>query len=351
MWVENKIHKDDLDYIISVPFIDWSRFKGKHVLVTGGTGLIGASLVDSLVYADIHKNLGLKVSIIVRNVEKAADVFEAQLAHGDLDIIQGDVSQLSDLSGHFDFIVHAASPTSSRFFAEHPVETIDIAISGTKNMLETARRCSSEAFVYLSSMEVYGAPQTDEKIKEDHVCNIDLSSPRSSYPESKRLSEVLCTAYVHEYGVHARSIRLTQTFGPGVAYDDQRVFAQFARCALEGKDIQLATKGETKRSYLYTADAVTAIIAVLLNGNDGEAYNAANEDTYCSILDMAKLVSSLSRYSIRELVPETSFNDSGIYAPVLHMNLDTTRLRALGWYPRYSLKEMFRRMIISMEGK
>ena len=113
---------------------------------------------------------------------------------------------------------------------------------------------------------------------------------RSSYPESKRLCESLCSAYASEYGVPAKVVRLTQTFGVGVSYNDGRVFAEFARCAIEGRDIVLKTKGQTKRNYIDIDDAVNAIFTVLLKGVAGEAYNVANEDTYCSIYEMANMV-------------------------------------------------------------
>lgn len=115
-------------------------------------------------------------------------------------------------------------------------------------------------------------------------------SVRACYPESKRMCENLCACYMKEYGVPVNIVRLTQTFGPGVEYDDGRIFAELARCVIEKRDIVLHTKGETKRNYLFTKDAVNAIITVLLHGENGQAYNAANEETYCSILEMANMV-------------------------------------------------------------
>ena len=171
---------------------------------------------------------------------------------------------------------------------------------------------------------------------------------RSSYPESKRMAEALCAGYAAELGVHAKVLRLTQTFGPGVAYDDGRVFASFGRSALEGRDIVLHTAGETERSYLYTADAVTAILTVLLRGRDGQAYNAANEDTYCSIRAMAELVGRTSGPAPVSVRVEPQDGERLGYAPTLKMDLDTSRLQALGWRPTVGLEEMYRRMLAGM---
>ncbi len=248
-----------------------------------------------------------------------------------------------------DYIIHGASQTSSRAFIEEPIETITTALTGTKNMLEFARVNNVKGFVYLSSMEVYGSPLNDLKIDEKHGTNLDTMKVRSCYPESKRMCESLCASYSSEFGVPAKVVRLTQTFGPGVKYDDGRVFAEFARCAIERRNIVLKTKGETRRSYLYTEDAVNAILTVLYNGIPGQAYNAANEETYCSIYEMAKMVAGrFGDNSVKVLVEETNPEKLG-YAPVLYMNLDTTKLHNLGWKAKFNLESMYQNMIEDMK--
>ena len=199
-------------------------------------------------------------------------------------------------------------------------------------------------------MEVYGTPTTDEKIDEKHATNLNTMFPRSAYPESKRMCESLSASYASQYGVPAKVVRLTQTFGPGVQYNDGRVFAEFARCAIEGRDIVLHTKGETRRSYLYTEDAVNAILTVLVKGKAGEAYNAANEDTYCSIYEMAELVANdCAGGKIKVLIEEAESSSYG-YAPTLHMNLDTGKLMKLGWNPSVDLASMYKNMVGAMKG-
>ena len=138
--------------------------------------------------------------------------------------------------------------------------------------------------------------------------------------------------------------------GPGVEYDDNRVFAYFGRCVLEKQDIVLKTKGETERDYLYTADAVTAILTVLLDGEKGTAYNAADESTYCSIAEMAEMLAGEAGISVRY---DLGGNSSDGYLSTLYMDLDTSRLRALGWnviYPE-GLSEIYRRMMLCMTKK
>ena len=223
--------------------------------------------------------------------------------------------------------------------------------NGTSKVLEAAVKSNVKSMVFLSTMEVYGTPETDEKIFEDHGTNLDMAKIRSCYPESKRLCELLCSSYFSEYGVPVKTIRLTQTFGPGVGYSDGRVFADFARCLIEKRDIVLKTKGETKRNYLYLADAVTAILTVLTKGENGQLYNAANEATYCSIYEMAELVASLAEdESCHVVIDETGCEKRG-FAPTLKMNLDTSKLRSLGWRPTCDLKQMFEILVSDMQLK
>ncbi len=318
------------------------KLSQKTVLITGATGLIGSNLVKYLLSQEIP---GLTLVALVRSCSKARLVFGDLIQNPALQFLEGDICDLPTISRNIDYIIHAACPTSSREFVLHPVEISSGVLHGTLQMLNLARDKQVAGFVYLSSMEVYGAPTTDDLIYETHPSSLITMDPRSSYPEAKRMSETLCASYASEYGVPAKVIRLTQTFGEGVRREDGRVFAEFARCALESKDIVLHTKGETKRSYLHVKDAVKAILTVLLEGKPGEAYNASNESTYCTIYEMAQMVAKkLAHGDIRvviELADEKQFG----YAPVLHMNLDTTKLRSLGWEPQYDLEEMYRSMI------
>ena len=326
-----------------------SRIEGSTIFITGATGLIGKNLIKTILSYNNTASNPIKIVALVRDKSKA----EIMFSDFDTDCILyeiGDISECKPINMNIDYIIHGASQTTSKAFVDYPVETINTAIDGTKNMLELARINNVKSFVYLSSMEVYGTPQTDEKIDETHSTNLNFMNPRSCYPVSKIMCESLCSSYSSEYGVPAKVVRLTQTFGLGVQYNDTRVFAQFARCAVEGRDIILQTKGDTKRCYLYTEDAVAAIMTVLINGTNGEAYNAANEDTYCSIYEMAELVANECSDKPVKVLVELAENAGSLgYAPTLKMNLDTRKLKSLGWYPKTSLKEMYLMMITEMK--
>lgn len=344
------LKRKDMENICREQAIPWERLRGKSIFITGATGLIGKTLVHALQHKNRMDHLNCRILVYVRNRKKAERLFGEESA--ELRIYTGDITEKPTIGEPVHFIVHGASQTSSGAFVKEPVETIHTSVTGTDQMLKLAAEKKVEGFLYLSSMEVYGAPETDEKIREDHSTDLDPMSVRSSYPESKRMCECLCASYCREYQVPARILRLTQTFGPGVDYHDERIFAEFARCVIEERDIVLHTEGKTKRSYLYTADAVTAILTVLLNGRDQEAYNAANEESYCSIYEMACMVAETfggDKTRVRIRIPQ-DLEKFG-YAPTLHMNLDTEKLRELGWKPKYSLDQCFTQMIQDMKNQ
>ena len=254
-------------------------------------------------------------------------------------------------SDSVDYIIHGASATSSKYFVSNPVETIYTALDGTSNILKFATEKKINGMVYLSSLEVYGTPEKDaDLITENDYGYIEPLSVRSSYYEGKRMGECLCASYAHEYSVPVKIARLSQTFGPGVAYEDGRVFAEFARCALEQRDIVLHTQGHTVRSYCYTKDALSALLYILISGKAGEAYNVTNMDTAVSIKEMAELVcETIGSGKIKTVIDIPEDLASFGYNPEMIIRLDSKKLMQLGWKATIGLEEMFERLIKGMK--
>lgn len=341
---------EDIEKIAGAEFIPWEKLQGVTLLVTGATGLIGRTFINGLAYANKAKKLDLNVIALVRDEQRAKERFAEILYDKNtcLSLLVCTVENLPEVACSVDYIVHGASQTASRAFVDNPVETIETTLKGTMNLLHLAKEKQVKGFVYLSSMEVYGYPERGHKVSEDEIGLFAPQNMRNSYPIGKIAAENLCCGYASEYGLPAMTIRLTQTFGAGVNYNDTRVFAYFARCIKEQKDIVLKTKGETERCYLYTTDAATAILTVLLKGQPGAIYNAADETTYCSIAQMAEKVARDGGVNVVYDIQDAASNG---FPDTLYMNLDTSALKGLGWLPLgggQSLIEMYRRMIRGM---
>lgn len=330
--MNNSIFEEDIKNIIN--YFDMSVFDGKTILVTGATGLIGKLCVKSL----LNSGYNTQVIALVRDEEKAKNIFGESKR---LTYLVQDINQRINTTRRVDYIIHAASTTSSKDFVEKPVETIYTAINGSRNVLEFAKNKRLEGMVYLSSLEIYGVNEK-ENIKEEDYGYIDILNPRSSYSESKKMVETMCISYGTEYGVPVKIARLAQTFGAGVSISDNRVFAQFAKAIINKENIILHTKGETKRNYCYTTDAVRGIFTILTKGENNNAYNVANENSYCSISEMAHLLENeytKVEYKIDEV-------NRG-YNPTVKIALNTEKLNALGWEAKVNLKEMFDKLIMN----
>lgn len=324
--------------------LPWEAFKGRSFVVTGATGLVGSLLVRALLYCDRVHGLGIKVYALVRSVEKAKQIFGETNAP---EYLVADLAK-DEIAGDFacDYVIHAAAVTTSKLMVSDPVGTIRTAIDGTEKLLKLAVEKKAQAFVYISSMEVYGQPKTDGKTAEKDLGYIDISTVRSCYPEGKRMCECLCNAYAAQYGLNVKSARLAQTFGAGILPTENRVFAQFARSAVNGENIVLHTTGESEGNYVYTADAIRAILMLLVKGESGEAYNIANEQSHTTIRNMAELVAEqIAGGAIRVVLDIPQDASSLGYAPPVKMWLDASKMRALGWEPTVGLADAYRRMI------
>lgn len=344
----NDILAEDIQRLAS-EFPLCGELRGKDILVTGATGLLGGCMVRSLLAMNDAHRLGLHVTAVVRDMEKAGRMFGGATA--ELSFYEYDFATRKPFCPGVTpyYIIHLASPTASRFFMENPVETMLTGLNGAETILEYARENKPGAVVYVSSLEVYGTVCDDsEPLTEDRQGYLNPTEARSSYPMAKRAAECLCHAYAKEHGVPVRIARLAQTFGAGVAKDDTRVFAQFARSVIDNKDIVLHTRGGLCRCYCYTTDALSSLLYLLLRGEDGEPYNVANEDTYISVMDMARMV---CREFNPAVSPVVELKEGMGYSPVTKLRLSTEKLQRLGWKPRYGLREMFGRLIESMKGE
>lgn len=335
----------DLENIAADSVIPWGRLSGSRILITGATGLIGTLLVKALLYYADSRNFHYTIIALTRNKEKGTHHFSAyapMVQEGLLEIAEGDV--VSDLAASLapNYILHAAAITNSAEMINNPVGTIATTMDGTRNILNLARKCSCRSVLFLSSMEVYG--RTDhELVTEDDCGYLNLSSIRNCYPLSKRLAENLCVSHCSQFGTPVKIARLTLTFGPGIPKTDNRVFAQFAHSVMSGSDIVLHTQGTTKRDYLYTADAVRALLTILLCGKNAEAYNVSDPDSYITIRELAEITRSF-RPEVKVLI-QANEQQAKKYAQEVHIQLDNSKFDALNPFRRTHVREMVERLL------
>lgn len=335
--------EEDLKYIANYS-LPYEEMKGTTVLVTGATGLIGVSIVRALVAIG-----DIKVIAHVRNREKAEEIYGA-LLQKNVELYVDDITKEINVSENIDYIFHCASITTSKTMIEKPVETICTSVEGTKNILELAKNKKSKSVIYVSSMEMYGAfNNLNHDVTEKDLGYVDNLKIRSNYPESKRLCENMCIAYMSEYNIPVKIARLAQTFGAGILPGENRVFAQFAKSAIKGEDIVLHTKGISEGNYCYTRDCITGLLTILLKGKNGEAYNVSNPESHITIADMAYMVADKSAEGRIKVVFDIPSENKFGYAADTKMKLNSSKLQALGWKPEIGLEEAYKRMILDME--
>lgn len=320
-----------------------NEFIDSNILITGATGLLGSLLVKGFLVANKRYNLNNKVFALIRNIEKASVIFNEYLSDEKFVIVKNEITQEININEDIDYIFHTACVTTSKEMITHPVELIKTSVNGTINVLDFAKLHNIKSCVYLSSMEVYGQMIGERKnLKEEDIGYLDLTYVRNCYPESKRLNENLCKCYFDEYGLNVICARLTQTFGAGVDRNDNRIFAYIAKSAIEKQDIILKTPGKSAHDYCYTTDAINALLILAKKGKGGESYNIANNKTYSSIFNMAKLVLEKFYSNGRVLVQESNSN---MFSKESEISLNTDKMLNLGWNPKFDLLQMYEKLI------
>lgn len=348
--VKNAVHPviaEDVERIVGED-LPWEALRGATVLVAGAGGMAGSCLLHTLLHLNDAKALGIRAVALVRNGNKARVKLGGLLSRRDVVLLEQDVTAPVRFAGPVDAVIHAASPASPGQFASDPVGTIDANALGTANLLRLAVEKGASRFLFLSSGEVYGMAGRGAPLDEDAAGELQSYATRACYPESKRLAETYCAAYADQYGLACRAARIGHMYGPGVDREDGHAYAEFLRCALEGRDIVLRSDGSLERPYTYVSDVVSGLFYILLKGEE-PVYNVADETQVVSIGELARIVieSAFERDLCIVCNAPAPAEKTG-FLPYRVGLMSSGRLRSLGWRPRVPLREGMGRTVAAL---
>jgi dTDP-glucose 4,6-dehydratase len=294
-----------------------------HVVVTGGAGFVGSHLVDALV------ERGDRVTVVDNLLTGRRENLAHHAGHADLTLLVKDVSEGVFVTGPVDAVMHLASPASPKDYLEHPIATVKVGALGTHNALGLAR-AKGARFLLASTSEVYGDPEVTPQ-PETYWGRVNPVGVRSCYDEAKRFAEALTMAYRRTHGLDTQIVRIFNTFGPRMRTDEGRVLPAFLDAAERGAPLRVFGDGRQTRSFCYVSDTVAGMLTVLAKG-DGDPVNVGQSGEL-SILDFAALVLRLTGSR------SPTVHDAAMADDPRRRDPDLTRLRALGWTPKVSLKD------------
>ena len=238
-------------------------------LITGGAGFIGSHLVSKII--DNAEKIIVLDNLLTgskKNINKFLDLSNFQF-------ISHDIQNHYDPEENIDCVIHLASCASPVAYAENPINTLKSGSIGTINSLGIARKYNS-SFLLASTSEIYGDPKISPQ-HEEYWGNVNPVGPRSMYDESKRFAEAATQAYITEYKLNAKIVRIFNTYGPNMKLDDGRVVTNFIVQALKNKDITVFGKGLQTRSFSYVDDTVNGIM-LASSYKEPDIFNIGNDN-------------------------------------------------------------------------
>ncbi|MCC6848764.1 MAG: NAD-dependent epimerase/dehydratase family protein [Deltaproteobacteria bacterium] len=326
-----EIIRRDLAEIAARAGEDLERLDGKRVLVTGGAGFLMSYLVDVLAARSeaSERNDAPRVVVVDDFTTAGRDRLSHLASHRRVDLRERDASTL-ELTESFDIIVHGASIASPVMYRRMPLRTLEVNALGAWALLRSAQERPPEAFVLLSTSEIYGDPDpTHVPTPETYPGLVSPTGPRACYDESKRFAETLALTYFRTYGTPVRIVRPFNVYGPGLRHDDGRVVPSLVDDAQNGRDLVLHSDGRPRRSFCYVTDFIVSLLRVIAGGVDGEAYNVGDDREEISMRELADRVRAVAQAAGRVVV-RTSADPDYLTDNPQRRCPDLAKLRALG---------------------
>jgi len=306
---------------------DIDLFTNKKVMISGGLGFLGLWICRSL--SNSSKIFCLD------NLSTSSEKKITELnSLSNLEFIKRDVKKIvpNDLPS-VDYVFHFASRAAPDNYKLHPIDTLETNSVGTKKMIEYALH-NNATFVFASTSEIYGNP-TIVPTPERYYGYVNTMGERSCYDEGKRYAESLIHAYVQEYDVNTRILRIFNTYGPGIRPDGSygRAVSRFILQCLKNEPITIYGDGSNTRSFNYITDTLSGIFSVLKEETfRGRPVNIGNNQEV-TILELANLIKKLTKsQSEIKFLPKVP-DDPNRRCP------DTTLLKSTGWKQEIELEK------------
>ncbi|MEK7356577.1 MAG: NAD-dependent epimerase/dehydratase family protein [Bdellovibrionota bacterium] len=330
--------KEDLEHCLTLTQNLWLKHKGARIFVTGGTGFFGKWLQETFAAAKSKFELDARMTVLTRDRKKAAH----EMAHlGDaIEFVEGDLRTFPDLAADFTHVIHCATPVQGLWKPEAGLDTLDLAFTGCKRVLEFAV-AKKARLLLVSSGAVYGPqPEHVERIPETYFGGPDSASAKMAYSEGKRISETLTHLYSQSNGLDHSIARCFAFVGPHMPLGAGFAAGDFLGRALSREPIEIKGDGTDQRSFMHAADLSVWLWTLLFEGTRNEIYNVGSGEAV-SVGDLAMRISRLSSSKVEirgtpgarpasRYVPEVSKAKKELGIEV-RIGLDDALARTFNW--------------------
>lgn len=296
------------------------------LIITGCAGFIGSNIVDRFL------KLGYKVVGIDNLSTGQYGFLEGALRDSHFKFINLDLLNLDGLKLAFtggDTVIHLAANADVRFGTHHPGRDLEQNTFGTYNVLEAMRVNGIKRIAFASTGSVYG----DAKLiptPEDAGFPIQTSL----YGASKAAGEGLIAAYCEGFAIQAWIFRFVSILGE--RYSHGHIFDFYQKLKVDPSQLSVLGNGRQRKSYLYVQDCIDAILIAMDKAQDKVNIFNLGVDGYCELNDSINWICESLGVNPRL---EYSGGDRGWVGDNPFIYLDTTRIQALGWTPKHTIKE------------
>lgn len=322
-----------------------NELKGARIIVTGSYGMITSYLCNFLI--DISEKYELTLCLQGRNSHKLNDKYGSFVPSGRVILSNFDFENGVFPDFAPDYIIHAASAASTKFFNECPVDVMRPNIIGTWNLLNFAKDKNVKKFLFFSSNSIYGEGGISKsELSEIDYGIVDPLSDRACYIESKRVSEQMCRSFFRQYNVPTSVVRICHTYGPTFDLNDTRIIPRTVKKILNNEDVIIYRDPDSVVQYTYIADMISAFLIVLVKGENGEAYNCGGDEIVKMDDVIEWMIHADSR--IKSKLVEKEIDGNYNFAKGKGVNfkkISNSKLKSLGWKNMFTNKDGFTRTV------